>query len=703
MSMSNQALPPPQADPRPVQREMHGYQWTDPYAWLRSARWQEVLRDPSCLEPDIRAYLEAENAYTDAEMADTQSLQAELFAEYRGRMREDDSSVPEDDGPWSYYTRYAEGGEHPRYCRRQRHGDGTETILFDGDEAAKGHGYFQVGSCEPSPSHDVIGVATDTSGAERWMIRFKRLADDSWFEDTIEGTSGTFVFVDDTTIFYTVLDEMHRPRTVRRHQLGTAVTEDEVVYHEEDPGFFVSLSRTESQRYVVIDTHDHRTSEARLVSTTDGKAEPVLVAAREVGVEYEVSDHEDKLLILTNANGAEDFSLRQMPLSALGEHTHRTSWTDILPHQSGQLLLQFHVFAEYLVVLVRINGLPQLKVYSWAAGGVDEGHTITFSEEVYSLSLMGSREYRTKVLRFAYSSMTTPRQVYDYTMDVRDRVLRKTQEIPSGHRPEDYVSRRLMVPSYDGELVPVSILHRKDTPIDGSAPLLLYGYGSYGISTPAGFSITRLSLVDRGFVYAIAHVRGGKERGYRWYRAGKLEYKENTFRDFIAAAEGLIDQKFAHRAKLMAYGGSAGGMLMGVVVNLRPDLFHAVAADVPFVDVLNTMLDDSLPLTPPEWPEWGNPLADREAFERILGYCPYDNVCAQSYPHMLVMAGLSDPRVTYWEPAKWVARLRATSTGSRQLLLRTHMEAGHGGASGRLNSLKEVAFQHAFFLNSLAG
>lgn len=697
----NTPLMPPKAKVQPETRTQHGYTWTDDYAWLRSAKWQDVMRDPSLLEPDIRAYLEAENAYTDSVLRDTQILQETLFQEYRGRIREDESSVPEDEGPWSYYSRYVTGGQHPIVCRKPRGSDGPEQVLFDGDEAAQGKGYFEVGGCETSPSHNLLGVATDDSGAELWTLRFKNLENEYWLPDLIEGTSGSFVFLDNQTVFYTVLDESHRPRTVKRHILGTEPSVDTVVYHEDDPGFFVTLGMSESQRYVVIDSHDHMTSETRLIAVQSADRTPQLVRKRRQGVEYQVSDHGTKLLILTNAEGAQDFAVQQMPLNELGKDIDGVSWTDLIPHQAGRLILEYHVFLKYLVVLERIDSLPRLMVYEFTEEGVNEGHAIAFEEEAYSLSLLGSREFRTSVVRFGYSSMSTPYQVFDYEMDTQTRVLRKTQEVPSGHDPKTYRSCRIMVKSHDGEDVPVSILYHRDTPIDGSAPLLLYGYGSYGMSMPASFSVTRLSLVDRGFVYAIAHIRGGKERGYRWYQHGKLAHKMNTFLDFIAAAEGLVAAKFADPKRVTAQGGSAGGMLMGVVANLRPDLFQAIVADVPFVDVLNTMLDDTLPLTPPEWPEWGNPLTDASAFTRIKGYSPYDNVSTQSYPHMLVLAGLTDPRVTYWEPAKWVAKLRDRKQDDQMLVFKTHMEAGHGGASGRFDALKEVALEQAFLLKSV--
>lgn len=689
---------PPRALPRPQTFEIHGRVRVDPYAWLRAAEWQEVMRDPAKLEPEIRAYLEAENAYAEAVLRHTEPLQERLFEEYRGRIREEDRSVPENDGPWSYYSRFEVGGQHPIFCRRPRDADGPETVIFDGDAEASGKAFFQIAGCEPSPRHGRACVATDESGAELWTLRFKDLDNDRWLDDRIEETSGSFVFVDEETVLYTVLDAQHRPRTVKRHVLGRDPAEDVVVYEEDDPGFFVGLARTESGRFAIIDAHDHETSEVRVLDVSKPDGPLVLVARRTPKIEYEVSHHGERLIIRTNTDGAEDYAIVAMPRSALGVDEERASWTTLVPHEPGRLILAYHLFERYMVLLERVDGLPRLVVMELEGDELGTEHLVAFDEEAYSLSLIGSREFDTTVVRFGYSSLTTPNQIFDYEMAERTRILRKMQVVPSGHDPTMYRGRRIMVPSHDGEQVPVSILHHVSTPTDGTAPLLLYGYGAYGNAMPASFGIPRFSLVNRGFVMAIAHVRGGMERGYRWYRDGKLERKINTFLDFIAVAEGLIERKFAHPQKVAAMGDSAGGMLVGVIANLRPDLFHAIVADVPFVDVLNTMLDPSLPLTPPEWPEWGHPIEDPEAYDRIASYSPYDNVEAKAYPHLLVLAGLCDARVTYWEPAKWVARLRELKTDDNLLVLRTNMDAGHGGASGRFEALRETALEQAFLL-----
>ncbi len=684
-------MKPPVAAKRPLVSQHHGVTITDDYAWLRAANWQEVMRAPETLDPAIRAHLDAENAYTAAEMADTEALQAALFKEMRARIKEDDSSVPAPDGPYAYASRYTEGAQHPLIVRTPRDG-GPETILIDADAMAKGLAYFNLGGADHSPDHKLIAWSFDDRGSESYTIRIREADTGHDLDDRIEGTTGGSVWAaDGRTLFYTVLDDNHRPCKLLRHVVGTPASADVLVYEETDPGFFLGVGQTQSARFILIETHDHETAEVHLIDAADPTAAPRLVAARKTGEEYDVDHNGDRLYILTNADGAEDFKIVTAPVAAPG----RENWTDLVPHQPGTLILGLTLYKDFMVRLERFAGLPRIVIRALASG---EEHAIAFDEEAYSLGLGDGYEFDTTNLRFTYSSMTTPARVYDYDMATRTRVLRKEQEVPSGHDPDAYVTRRVFAPAGDGETVPVSLLYRKDTPLDGSAPLLLYGYGAYGITIPASFSTTRLSLVDRGFVYAIAHIRGGKDKGYRWYREGRREKKVNSFKDFVAAGEYLARQGFTARGKIVAWGGSAGGMLMGAVANLAPDLFGGIIAEVPFVDVLNTMLDDTLPLTPPEWPEWGNPIESAADFATIAAYSPYDNVTAQAYPPILAIGGLTDPRVTYWEPAKWVAKLRETKTGDALLLLKTNMDAGHGGASGRFDSLKETAFATAFAL-----
>ena len=684
----------PLAPHRPSQSHHHGIYRDDDYAWLRADNWQAVMRDPAVLPPDIRAHLEAENAYTKAAMGDTEALQETLFAEMKGRIKEDDSTVPAPDGPFDYYTRYITGGQQPLFCRRPR-GGGEETILIDGNALAEGHAYFRIAQVAHSPDHKRIAYAVDTKGSEYFTAKVIDAETGAVVEEAVTDACGGLEWaMDSQTLLYVWLDEEHRPRKLFAHNIGDA-GEDRLIHDQTDPGLFLDISLTQDGKYLLLGTHDHETSEVSLIDAADPYAHPRLLAPREAEHEYSVCHHEGRLIILTNSGGAEDFRIVEAPADDPG----RANWTEIEPHRQGRLILDIIAFKDFLVRLERENGLPRIVIRRFADG--DE-HEIAFDEEAYALGMSAGYEYDTTTLHFTYSSMTTPSQTYDYDMATRERTLRKTQEIPSGHDPSQYVTARVFAPAKDGETVPVTLLYRKDTKLDGTAPLLLYGYGSYGITIPASFSTNALSLVDRGFVYAIAHVRGGKDKGFAWYKNGKRAKKTNTFTDFIAAGEYLANQKFTSRGLIVAQGGSAGGMLMGAVANMAPDLFLGIIAEVPFVDVLTTMLDASLPLTPPEWPEWGNPIESADDYKTIAAYSPYDNVRAQDYPNILALAGLTDPRVTYWEPAKWIAKLRETGTGSNLILLKTNMEAGHAGASGRFDRLKEVALSYAFALK-LAG
>ncbi|HMB48654.1 MAG TPA: S9 family peptidase [Afifellaceae bacterium] len=683
-------MKPPIAEKRPVTDNRHGHSLTDNYAWLRAENWQDVMRDPSVLAADIRAHLEAENDYFSSAMSDTQTLQETLFQEMKGRIKEDDSSVPAPDGPFAYAVRYVEGGQHPLLVREPRDG-GAETVLLDGNELAEGKAYFRLGGADHSPDHTKLAWAVDEKGSEFYTLKIRDLESGADLEDEVADTGGGGVWsADGQEIVYIRLDENHRPSKLFRHRLD-ATGEDALIYEEADPGFFMGVGKTQSRDYIIIDCHDHETSEVRLLPAGRTDAQPRLIAPRQPQVEYSVDEAGGKLYILTNRDAAKDFKIVTAPVGDPGPE----NWHDLIAHEPGRLILAHTAYAGHLVRLERKDGLPRIVIRRHSDG---QEHEIAFDEEAYSLGLAGGHEFDTTVIRFTYSSMTTPQRTYDYDMESRERTLRKEQEVPSGHNPDDYVTRRVMAPAHDGETVPISLLYRKDTPLDGSAPCLLYGYGSYGIAIPAGFGTSRLSLVDRGFIYAIAHIRGGKDKGFAWYEDGKREKKTNTFHDFISAGEYLASERFTSRGRIVAEGGSAGGMLMGAVANMAPGLFGGIIGVVPFVDVLNTMLDDTLPLTPPEWPEWGNPIESKADYETILAYSPYDNVSAQAYPPILAMGGLTDPRVTYWEPAKWVARLRELKADDNMLLLRTNMEAGHAGASGRFDTLKETAIEQAFAL-----
>ncbi|ASY62074.1 Protease II [Sinorhizobium sojae CCBAU 05684] len=684
----------PVAPKMPLTDTRHGIVRTDDYAWLRAENWQAMFKDPSILNPEIRRHLEAENEYMNAAMADTKDLQKTLFAEMRGRIKEDDSSVPMKDGGFAYGTFYVKGGEHPRYFRIPREGavddETIRQVLLDGDKEAQGKAYFRIAGLNHSNDHARGIWGYDDKGSEYFTLKVRDLATGADLADIVENTGGGGAWAPDgKSFFYTVLDENHRPSKIYHHVVGTPQSDDRLVYEEENPGFFMSVGGSLLDDFIFIDIHDHQTSEYRIIPTTDLDAEPKLVAERVTGLEYSMTEGGDVFYILTNAEGAKDFKIMEAPVEA----PQKENWREVVAHRPGTLILSHMAYARHLVWLQRREGLPEIVIRDRKSG---EEHAIAFAEEAYSLGLSGAAEYDTDVIRFSYSSMTTPSQLFDYNMATRERTLLKTQEVPSGHNPDDYVTRRVFAPAPDGAAVPVTLLYRKDTPLDGSAPCLLYGYGAYGITIPAGFNTNCLSLVDRGFVYAIAHIRGGKDKGFQWYEDGKMAKKINTFKDFIAAADYLNQEKFTSYSNIIAEGGSAGGMLMGAIANMAPEKFRGIIAAVPFVDVLNTMLDDTLPLTPPEWPEWGNPIESAEFYNIIAGYSPYDNVEAKPYPAILALGGLTDPRVTYWEPAKWVAKLREQTTGNEPILLKTNMDAGHGGASGRFQRLEEIAFEYAF-------
>lgn len=685
------ALPAPVAELKPVSDTRHGITRTDDYAWMRAENWQEMFHDPSVLDPAIRAHLEAENAYQTALMADTEGLRKALFEEMKGRIKQDDSSVPMADGPYAYGSAFVTGGEQPRFFREPRSG-GEREVLLDGDKEAAGKAYFRLASADHSPDHARLLWGYDDKGSEFYTLTVRDLSTGADLADRVEKTGGSGTWnADASGFFYERLDASHRPSKLFFHAVGSDGDSDRLVYEETDPGFFMGCSGTRDNRHILISIHDHETAEYRILPADGSSFEPKLVAARQAGLQYDLEEGGDIFFILTNADGAKDFKVMTAP----ADNPIPANWSELVPHEPGRLILSVMGFARHLVRLERKDGLPRIIIHERATG---EEHSIAFAEEAYSLGLGGSLEYDTDTIRFSYSSMTTPGQTYDYNMATRERVLLKTQEVPSGHDASNYVTRRLQAPAADGETVPVSIFYRKDLVLDGSAPCLLYGYGSYGMTIPAGFNINCLSLVDRGFVYAIAHIRGGKDKGYHWYEDGKRDKKVNTFTDFIAAARHLVAEGFTSHDRIVAQGGSAGGMLMGAVANMAPEAFGAIVAEVPFVDVLTTMLDDTLPLTPPEWPEWGNPIASEADYKAIAAYSPYDNVARLPYPPVLAVAGLTDPRVTYWEPAKWVAKLRTHSTSGNPVLFRINMDAGHAGASGRFSRLEEIAYTYAFAL-----
>ncbi len=688
---------PPSVPKRPKRIEQLGRIRTDDYAWMKDENWQQVLRDPAVLRADIRAHLEAENAYTAAVLAGTEALQQQILGEIKGRMKQDDASVPNPDGPWEYYVRYEAGAQHPVHARRPWGQEGGEQILVDADALAKGHQYYALAAARHSWDHRLFAYAEDTQGSEVYRIRVKDLATGTLLPEAIENCTGNFAWsADGSWLFWTFRDENGRPARIYRRPVCGGPKDDVLVYAEPDPGFFLRIAPTASRAWLVIGCGDQETSEAWLIPAADPAAAPRVVEARQAGVRYDIEHWDGRFIVRTNADNAVDFKLVSAPEAT----PDRANWRDWVAHEPGRFIVDTAAYAGHFVRLERVDANNRIVITSRDTGRehvIAPGVT-TMDEEAFVLRLGGGYEYDTATLRYTYESPATPRRWFDFDMHSHASVLRKEQEIPSGHDPAQYLARRLHARAADGAEVPIAVLMRRDTPVDGSAPLLLYGYGSYGMAMEPSFSIRNLSLVDRGWIWATAHVRGGSEKGWGWFLDGRGASKPNTFTDFITVAEHLADQGLGQRGGIVAMGGSAGGLLVGAALNMRPDLWVGVIAAVPFVDVLNTMSDTGLPLTPPEWPEWGNPIEDAAAYDVIAAYSPYDNVAPRPYPAVLATAGLSDPRVTYWEPAKWVARLReATSSGS-PVLLHTNMGAGHGGAAGRFDALKDTALHYAFAL-----
>lgn len=680
---------PPVARKQPFTATHHGITLSDDYAWLRDPGYPEVK------DKEILAHLEAENAWFAAQMAGQQSRIDALFKEMRARIKEADSSVPQKDGDWLYWVEYEDGAEYKKWWRRPvgAKDDGSaDELILDEVALAEGKEYFRLGALSVSSDGRKLAYSVDDNGSERFTARIKDLVTGELLADEIPGTLSSLIWVaGDTGIVYSLANEQWRTDNARLHWLGQPLTADVELYHEDDEGFRVGAGLSANEQWLIVATSDHETGEVRLIPAADPLAEPILVAPRRKGVEYDVDLRDDTLFILTN-DTHENFRLATAPLSSPGE------WTTLIEGSDAFYLTGFDLFRDFYVVEGREGGLDTIAVRYY--DDPDRIEPVAFPEASYSAGLGDNPEWAMDVLRIGYQSMVSPSTVYDYHVAERRLEVRKVQEIPSGYDADLYTTERLEIAARDGTPIPVSILYRKDRADanGGPGPLHLYGYGAYGIAIEPGFSTTRFSLVDRGFAYAIAHIRGGDDLGRAWYKAGKLERRANTFTDFVDVAKGLVERGYTAAGQISISGGSAGGELMGAVVNSDPDLWGAVVAHVPFVDVLNTMLDASLPLTPGEWPEWGNPIEDRAAFELIAGYSPYDNVRAQDYPPMMVTAGLNDPRVTYWEPAKWVARLRELKTNDNVLIFKTNMGAGHGGKSGRFESLHETAEEFAFIL-----
>ncbi len=700
-------MSPPVAKRLPVQQTNHGVTRVDEYGWLRATNWQDCAEDPTQLPADIKAYLDAENAWYEDAMADTQVLQSTLIAEMRGRVQANDESLPDTEGLWCYQERYRGDEEYPSYWRYPRDMSdgidandksttnarsalsGTEQLLVDFNVEAGNHAYFELGDVEYSPAHTHLLWSADTSGSERYTVTVRNLLTGK-DEDVISDVESV-VWGNEKFLFYTQLDAKHRPSKVLRHELGTDPSNDQVVFEETDPRFFCSVwvSLSKACLFVSSDTDDQ--NEVWFLSTADICAELKLIEPRTEHLEYSVEHQNARFLILTNADDAVDFKIMEVPCHA----PERENWIDWLPHQLGRMVLEVYTYRDWVMWLEREHALPRL---CYCRVGNNDIQRIEFTEEAYALSLEPLLEFDEQCFRFGYESPSTPEQTYQYDMQSGLRVLLKEDVVPSGHNAKDYIVRRRYAQSADGEQVPVTILYHVNTPINGTAPCWLTGYGAYGLSTPAAFSTTCLSLVNRGFVYVIAHVRGGQEKGRAWYEAARFGGKPKSVDDLLAVGEYLVEQRYSNQGGIVLSGGSAGGLLVAAALNRPSDLWGGAIVDVPFVDALNTMLDDSLPLTPAEWSQWGNPIDSEQAFHDIRGYSPYDNIQARVYPPMLVTAGVSDPRVTYWEPAKWVARHRHLRSDDNLLLLKTNMHSGHFGQTGRYASLADYAVEQAFAL-----
>ena len=683
-SITPQSSAAPKAAIKPKELVMHGDKRIDNYYYLNERENPEVIN-----------YLKAENAYLDQVLAPVKGLQEKLFEEMKGRIKQQDESVPYKEGNYYYYVRYITGGEYPIYCRKKGSLEGPEEVLFDGNALAKEHNYYELGGYEVSDNEELAIFCEDTVSRRLFTLRVKNLKTGKIYPEAIPDIeAGSFAWAtDNKTLFYIKKD----PQTllgyqVYRHVLGTDPKNDVLVYEEEDSQFYMGLGRSKSKKYITIGCdHNGVSTEYRLLEASKPMGQFTVFLPREKGHEYDIVHYKDKFYVRTNWK-AENFRLMEVPE---GKTADRTAWKEVIPHRPDVYLANLDVFANHLVLGERKAGLTNIRVINQKTK-TDE--YLDFGEPAYVAGIGYNPDFNTTILRYGYASLTTPGSTFDYNMDTKEKTLMKQQEVLGGFDKNNYTSERIYIPARDGAQVPVSLVYRKGTPKDGSAPLLQYSYGSYGYSTDPGFSSTRLSLLDRGFIFAIAHIRGGQEMGRRWYEDGKMLKKKNTFNDFVDVSEYLIKHKYTSADKLFAMGGSAGGLLMGAIINQAPQLYRGVVAAVPFVDVVTTMLDESIPLTTGEFEEWGNP-KNKTYYDYMKSYSPYDNVEKKAYPNLLVTTGLHDSQVQYWEPAKWVAKLRTMKTDNNQLLLHTNMEAGHGGASGRFQALKEIALEYAFMLN----
>ena len=681
------------AEKKTIKLEKHGDVRVDNYFWMRLSDEQKLAPIKDAKTQKVTNYLEAENEYYKKVTAYTKDFQEDLFQEMKGRIKEDDSSVPYKNNGYFYNTRYEVGKQYPIYSRKKENLEAKEEILFDINEMAKGFEYFQLGGIHISPNNKLAVFATDTVSRRQYFLRIKNLETGEIYDDIIENTTGGSVWANDNkTIFYT----KKNPTTLRsekifRHVLGTPTSEDVEIYHEEDDTFGTYVTKSKSKKYIIISSFATMTTESRYLEADNPTGEFTVLQPRIKNLEYNVSHYKDHFYFLTNKDGATNFKLMKTPVSK----TTAENWVDVIPHRKDTLLEDFSIYSDYLVLEERTNGLNRIRIKHWD-NTVD--YYLPFDEETYSVGVYGNPEFDTEIIRYSYNSFTTPSSVIDFNMVTKAKEIKKQQEVLGGKfHQENYKSERVWAKARDGKKVAISLVYHKDTVLDENTPLLQYAYGSYGYTIPDSFSTTRLSLLDRGFVYALAHIRGSEYLGRDWYEDGKMLHKKNTFYDFIDCSQFLIDNKYTSAQHLYTMGGSAGGLLMGAIVNMKPEIYNGIIAAVPFVDVVSTMLDDSIPLTTGEYDEWGNP-NNKEFYEYIKSYSPYDNVEAKEYPHMLVTTGFHDSQVQYWEPAKWVAKLRELKTDTNLLFLDTNMETGHGGASGRFEALKETAKDYTFIL-----
>ncbi|MBE9043428.1 S9 family peptidase [Pleurocapsales cyanobacterium LEGE 10410] len=678
----NQQAAYPIAKKLPQELVTHGDKRIDNYYWLRQQD-----------NPEVIDYLTAENSYTEDKMQHTEQLQKSLYDEILSRIKETDLSVPYRLQDYYYYSRTEEGQAYPILCRKYQSLDADEEILLNENELAAGKEFFSLGVASISPNQQIMAYSTDTTGAEQYTLFFLDLTTRELYSETIPNTYYSAAWGNDNrTAFYTKVDDTNRPYQLWRHTLGSDPSNDVLVYQEDNEAYYLSVGKTRSRDYILLDLGSKVTSEVHYLDADNPTGKFKLFQPRQTGIEYSIEHHSDRFYIVTNEE-AINFKLMSTPV----DRPDKTNWKTVIPHREDVMLEGIDAFKEYLIIYERQAGLPTARIQTLATGEITH---LSFPEPTYSFYGGNNPEFDTVKFRFGYSSMVTPSSVFDYDLATGERELKKETEVLGGYDRTQYASERLIATATDGTEVPISLVYKKGIERDGNNPLWLTGYGSYGYAYPATFSSVRLSLLDRGIIFAIAHIRGGEELGRKWYEEGKFLHKKNTFTDFITCAEHLIAENWTSSDRLVTSGGSAGGLLMGAVINLRPDLFKAVVADVPFVDVLTTILDTSLPLTVLEWEEWGNP-NDAEYYDYIKSYSPYDNVTAKDYPNLLITAGLNDSRVKYWEPAKWTAKLRELKTDDNLLLLKTNMSAGHGGASGRYEYLKEIAFEYAFVLDRL--